>query len=237
MSSPADTPGYDDALAARYAGTVDEKPQNAFYERPATWALLPPLRGLRVLDVGCGSGWYAERLLEEGAEVVAFDASPRFVELTRARVGDRARVLRADLGEPLGFARDGEFDLAVAPLVLHYLRDWDAPLAELRRVLRPGGRLVFSTHHPFMDWTEFERDDYFATERLEDDWSVGTVTFWRRPLTAMVDALAGAGFVVERLLEPRPTDEYRRAKPDWYEKLMRTPWFLVVRARRDGAAD
>ncbi|HEV2131364.1 MAG TPA: class I SAM-dependent methyltransferase [Longimicrobiaceae bacterium] len=226
-------PVYEE-IADRYAASVDTKPQNAFYERPAMLSVLPPLAGARVLDVGCGSGWYAEYLVRQGAAVTAFDNAPRFVELTRARVGDRARVLQADLAQPLSFAPDDAFDLVLCPLVLHYVQDWRAVFAEFRRVLRPGGWLVFSTHHPFMDWQEFRTEDYFRAELLEDDWKIGTVSFYRRPLTAMSEDLAGAGFVIERLLEPQPTEEYRRADPEGYERLMKNPWFLVIRARREG---
>ncbi|HEX8691634.1 MAG TPA: class I SAM-dependent methyltransferase [Longimicrobium sp.] len=219
-------------IADQYAAAVDTKPHNAYYERPATLSLLPPLAGLRVLDAGCGSGWYAEHLVRQGADVTAFDVEPRFVELTRARAGGNARVLQGDFAQPLHFAPDAAFDLVLCALALHYAEDWEAVLAEFARVLRPGGLLVFSTHHPFMDWREFQTADYFATELLEDDWGFGAVRFYRRPLTAMVDALAGAGFVVERLVEPRPTEEFRRAYPEGYEKLLRNPWFLVIRARR-----
>lgn len=219
-------------IALQYAQQVDSRPMNAHYERPAMLSLLPPLAGARVLDVGCGSGWYAEYLLGQGAAVTSFDLDETFVALTRARVGERARVLRADLAEPLTFAADGAFDLAVAPLVLHYLRDWLPSLRELRRVLRPDGLLVFSTHHPFMDWQEFQCADYFALERLEDYWEgVGPVQFYRRPLTAISAALAEAGFCIERLLEPQPGEAYRQARPEWFERLRVSPWFLLVRAR------
>lgn len=221
------------SIADDYAAVVDSKPHNALYERPATLALLPPLAGLDVLDVGCGAGWYAERFVKQGAHVTAFDAAQRFVELTQARVGQRATVLLADLAEPLGFAADDSFDLVVCPLVLHYVEDWAAVFAEFRRVLRPGGVLVFSTHHPFMDWKLFETDDYFATELVVDEWKIGTVTFFRRPLTAMTAALASAGFVIEQIVEPQPTEAFRQADPADYEKLMKNPWFLVVRARVD----
>jgi SAM-dependent methyltransferase len=151
-------------IAGTYAQQVDARPMNAHYERPAMRALMPDVAGKQVLDIGCGSGWYAEYLLSRGAEVTAFDYDAQFVALTQARVRERALVLRADLAEPLRFAADATFDLAIAPLVLHYLHDWEPPLRELYRVLRPGGALVFSTHHPFMDWQEFERENYFATD-------------------------------------------------------------------------
>jgi len=115
---------------------------------------------------------------------------------------------------------------------MHYLKDWRGALCEFDRVLVSRGVLVFSTHHPFMDWKLFDKEDYFAVELLEDEWDIGKVQFYRRPLTAISQALDSAGFVVERLLEPQPTDEFRRAQPKEYEKLMKNPWFLCVRARK-----
>ena len=233
-----------EAIAANYAATVDSKPWNAFYERPAVVSLLPPLANAKVLDVGCGSGWYAEHFLQQGAEVTSFDFNAHFVALTQARmqnrvtVPSRVRVLQADLSQPLTFAADEEFDVAVCPLVLHYLRDWHAPLRELHRVLKPGGVLVFSTHHPFNDWKQFNTEDYFATDLLHDEWEdVGKVSFYRRPLTAMCDALHSAGFWIERILEPLPTEDFRCANPALYENLMRNPWFLVFRAVKQAAAN
>ncbi len=219
------------SIANRYAATVDDRPWNAHYERPAVISLLPPLAGAKVLDVGCGSGWYAEYLVAQGAQVTAFDLNLELVSLTRARVGHRAKVLQADLSEPLAFAADHEFDLAVCPLVMHYLRDWQSAFAELHRILKPRGVLVFSTHHPFMDWQLFKRDSYFAIDLLEDEWEdIERVDYYRRPLTAIAEDLYSAGFWIERLIEPQPTDDFRRINPGDYERLTRNPWFLVVRA-------
>lgn len=218
-------------IAATYAQQVDSRPMNAYYERPATLSLLPPLDGLRVLDIGCGSGWYAEQYVARGAQVTSFDLDAQFVALTRARLGDRATVLQANLAEPLAFAADASFDLAVAPLVLHYLRDWAPALGEIYRALAPGGRLVFSTHHPFMDWQQFKCENYFAIDLLDDYWrGIGPVQFYRRPLTAISAALLQAGFMIERLLEPAPTEGYRQASPEWFARLSANPWFLFVRA-------
>ncbi len=95
----------------------------------------------RVLEVGCGRGEFAERLAGAGIGVVAVDQSARMVELTRARGVD------AGLGDvqALPFA-DGEFDAAVANFVLYHVRDIHRALAELARVLRPGGTLVAATN-------------------------------------------------------------------------------------------
>jgi SAM-dependent methyltransferase len=99
------------------------------------------VRPRRVLEVGCGMGQFADRLAREsGAEVIATDLSGRMVELTRARDVE-ARV--ADV-QSLPFA-DGEFDCAVANAMLYHVENLDRALAELARVLRPGGRLVAMT--------------------------------------------------------------------------------------------
>jgi SAM-dependent methyltransferase len=232
-SMPEHTGACYEPIAGRYAATVDTKPWNACYERPALLSLLPPLNGTRVLDAGCGSGWYAEHMVSQGAAVTAFDLNDEFVRLTRARVGARATVLRADLSEPLAFAADEAFDLAVCPLVLHYLRDWLPVLQELHRVLRRTGVLVLSTHHPFMDWQLFKTDNYFATELLHDEWEgIGRVDYYRRPLSAITEDLSRAGFWIDRLLEPQPTDDFKRLNPAGYERLTRNPWFLFLRAQK-----
>jgi SAM-dependent methyltransferase len=96
----------------------------------------------RVLEVGCGWGEFAERVIGElGVELVAVDLSPRMVELARGRRVD-ARV--GDV-QSLPFA-DGAFDCAVANWMLYHVPDLDRALAELARVLRPGGRLVAATN-------------------------------------------------------------------------------------------
>lgn len=217
--------------AQKYAQTVDTKPWNAYYERPAVLSLLPPLENANVLDVGCGSGWYAEYLIGRGATVTAFDLNPEFVALTQSRVGQRATVLQANLAQPLDFASDGEFDVVVCPLVMHYLKDWKPAFREFYRILKPHGALVFSTHHPFNDWKLFNKEDYFAVELVEDEWEdIGKVTFYRRPLTVISQDLASAGFLIERLLEPQPTEGFRRVNPAGYERLSKNPWFIAIRA-------
>jgi SAM-dependent methyltransferase len=94
----------------------------------------------------------------------------------------------ADLSDRLPFA-DGTFDDVVASLVLHYLEDWGPTLAEMRRVLRPGGRLIASVQHPFVDYAiQNPRPNYFATTSYAEEWTFNgrsfPMIFWRRPYAA-----------------------------------------------------
>jgi SAM-dependent methyltransferase len=218
--------------ADAYARMVESKPIYAYYEQPAVLSLLPALASTAVLDAGCGSGRYTEFLVSQGASVTAIDLDPDFVRLTKKRVSEQARVLQADLTKPLDFAREGEFDTVVCSLVMHYLKEWPATLQEFRRVLKPQGILVFTTQHPFSDWTRYHTEDYFSFERVEDEFDCGEVSLYRRPLTMISRDLDETGFYIERLLEPQPTEELRRVDQDEYERLSKNPCFLVVRARK-----
>jgi SAM-dependent methyltransferase len=95
----------------------------------------------RVLDVGCGRGEFAERLLRAGVEVVALDQSERMVGLTRGRGVD------ARLGDVQALPfEDGEFDVVVANFMLYHVPDVGLALSEVARVLHGGGRLVAATN-------------------------------------------------------------------------------------------
>ena len=93
------------------------------------------------------------------------------------------------------------------PLVLHYLRDWTAPLAELRRVLKAGGRLIISVNHPLLYKWINPGADYFAVAQWSEEYTFSgqraVLTYWHRPLHAMTDAFTGAGFRLSVLSERR----------------------------------
>ena len=228
MPSPNPDPGYDDH-AESYERHAAESPYNAWYDRPAMLDLLGDVDGLRVLDAGCGPGFYAEELIGRGAEVVAFDRSPAMVELAQARVGGGASIRVHDLAQPLDWLEDASFDAALMALVLHHVDDRVAALREIHRVLRPGGHLAISTHHPTADWLRLG-GSYFDVEVVEETWSRGwTIRYWRMPLTVLCDDFVRAGFSIERLVEPRPAPGMAEVFPAHYEKLDREPGFINFR--------
>ena len=222
-----------DAMSEVYRNGNSRGSFNAHYERPATIALLGNVAGMRVLDAGCGPGALTEWLVGHGAAVTAVDVSPEMARIARERVGDRASVLVADLAGPLPL-QTGSIDVVVASLALHYIADWDVPLGEFHRVLAPGGAVVFSTHHPAMDWRLHSPDDYFAVKQVSERWALGTdgafdVTFWRRPLTAITESVYRAGFLIERLVEPAPVPELADVDADDDRRLRTNPTFLFFR--------
>jgi SAM-dependent methyltransferase len=223
-----------EALAERYAQRIDVKPHNALYERPATLSLLPDVEGKQVMDAGCGPGVYSELLVERGADVIAIDVSPAMVEQARRRLGEKVSVLQANLEEPLTFAESDSFDLIVSPLVLDYIADLPSIFKEFYRVLRSPGHLVFSIGHPFGDFLRHNEGSYFETRLVQETWhgfgGEVNVPFFRRPLEAIVSPLFDAGFFVDRLLEPMPTEEFKRVEPEDYEKIKKQPGFMTIRA-------
>jgi len=226
-----------ETLAEAYAAVIDTKPHNAYYERPATLSLLPEVKGKRVLDAGCGPGVYSEWLIEHGAEVVAVDASPKMIELAKQRLGTMADVRQADLSKPFAFLDSSSFDVVLSPLVLEYIEDWRSTFAEFHRVLRPAGYFVFSVTHPLFDYLYFKSNNYFETELVGSEWRGFKpvrvhVPSFRRSLGETLNPLIEAGFQLETILEPKPTDEFRKADPKHYEELSRQPCFLCVRARK-----
>ena len=233
---------YDD-FAERYAESARTKPHNAEYDRPAVLSLLPDVDSKMVLDAGCGPGIYAEILLERGATVTAFDVTQKFVDITKARVGERATVFKHDIMQPFTFAEDNTYDVIICPLVLDYIEEWQPIFEEFRRVLKVGGVAVISHGHPMGDWNWLKRRKpevakrYFDTEAFSIAWGgfgdpKPVIHSFRRPLSAMLNPMIAAGLQLDYVLEPLPTESFQALDPQGYDELMREPGFIVLRMRK-----
>lgn len=229
-SSPSyigQVPQYD-VFADGYLEHAAHGIYNAHYDRPACLDLLGEVRGKRILDVACGPGLYAEELVKRGAEVVGFDQSPRMIELCRQRV-PQGEFRVHDLASPLDWLTDDSFDLVLFALAYEYVDDRIAALKELRRVLKSSGALVLSRQHPTSDWLA-NGGSYFETRVIEETWSKGWhLRYWLSPLQRTCDEFNRAGFLIEKLIEPQPTNEAANIDADTYERLQMAPGFIAFR--------
>ncbi|QPV64210.1 methyltransferase domain-containing protein [Halosimplex litoreum] len=146
-----------------------EAPWRAQILWPTIDELLPNLDGRRVLDAGCGDGTHAAALADRGADVVGVDASDGMIDTARERYGDRDRVEfhRADLAEGLDSLADDDFDLVLCQHVLSHVPDLEAVAAAFARLVRPGGSVVLSTHHPFHEYLVVREESYPDTRAID----------------------------------------------------------------------
>jgi SAM-dependent methyltransferase len=211
----------------KYAKNVENHPYHRLYNHPALLSLLPLVKDKTVLDAGCGTGFFSEYFVNQGAVVTAIDITPQMVERTRTRVPS-ATVLQADLSKPLPLEK--QFDLVFSSLTLQYLEDWQHVFAEFARVLNASGQILFSVHHPFEEF-KTSGENYFAVEKRERSGSAGKQISFRRSLSSITDTLYQTGFAIERVLEPLPTPEFAEADSEGYAQLVKFPGLLVVLAR------
>ena len=225
------------SLADTYARLSARNPVQTHYDRPAILGLIGDIRGKRALELGCAAGLLTEQLVHAGADVLAIDREPQLVARAAERLAGRADIVVADLEEPFDGVPTGSVDAVVASLVLHYLEDWGPLLTELRRVLVPGGVLVFSVHHRITGWNLSNRTDYHRIELVNEEWDWDgrpvTASMFRRPLSAIFGELRKAGFAIDVVDEPLPSDLPERTDTRMRVALTTQPVFLFVRAVRE----
>ena len=227
---------YED-IAEDYASMVETKDANALYEKPAMLSIMPEVKGKYVLDAGCGPGVYTEWLLEHGAKVLAIDYSQRMVDITKKRTKGKCEVKVADLSKPLDFIENSSLDLVLSPLVFDYVWDWKQLFQELHRILKNDGIVLFSVGHPCFAFEDYGTDNYFETELVKSVWGSGfkkkfEMQSVRRPLTEVISSVTDAGFLIENVHEPMPTEAIKNTDPEFYHKLLRKPLFMCIRARK-----
>ena len=215
-----------------YAAVVDRKPIHTLYERPNTWALLPKhLNGLQVLDLGCGTGWYAEQLIQEQAQVTAIDISNQMVTLTKQRIQNRGTCIQLSAETIASYFPPESFDLIIAPLVIHYIKDWKHLFQQIATLLKNNGYCIFSTHQPHTVASLFQLPDYFATQLIEDKWDSPPVTvhYYHQPLAQLFTSIHQSGLILDRFIEPEPSDLMLKSDSKLYYQLKKSPWFLFCR--------
>jgi SAM-dependent methyltransferase len=215
-------------------------------EWPALRALLPDLRRCKVLDLGCGFGWFCRWAREQGAsDVVGIDVSERMLARARAGTPDPAIVYsRADM-EQLELPPK-TFDVVYSALALHYVERLHQLMAQVYRSLVTGGVLVFSVEHPIFtapsqpNWSldavgrkTWPVDRYLDEGPRSTDWLARGVIKQHRTLATYINMLVGAGFVISHVEEWGPTEEQIAAEPSWSDERQRPPFLIMAAANRE----
>lgn len=236
-----DDPAFFDGYSRlpRSVGGLDAAP-----EWPVLRSMLPEVRGRRVVDLGCGYGWFCRWVREAGAaDVLGVDVSEKMLERARSELADPAiTYARADL-ETIELPVD-RFDLAYSSLALHYIADVARLMREIYDSLVAGGSFVFSTEHPILMASRnasWQRDDggrriwpvdsYHDEGPRTTEWFTPGVVKYHRTLATTLNSLIDAGFTITRVEEFGPTPEQIAADPA-LEKERDRPMFLLVSARR-----
>ncbi|MDC5821808.1 class I SAM-dependent methyltransferase [Vibrio europaeus] len=223
--------------ALKYSEVVKDNIYNALLERPSTLALLGDVKGKAVVDMGCGSGIYAQWFLEHGvSNLTCVDLSAEMIDLVKSEYGNRLTAYVQDLSKGLPNEASSSADIIVCPLVLHYIEDLNVVLKDVYRVLKPGGYIVFSTHHPFADFECTISGNYFERERVTEDWNtVGDpveVSFYRRSLSEISDAVTSSGLVISRISEGEVDERAKAISEEAYQYLKRNPNFIFFRCEK-----
>ena len=148
-------------------------------EMPAVLGLLEDVKGKKILDLGCGSGIYAKLLTKKGAIVKGFDISPEMIRI--AKQENPNLDLKVGTADKIPF--NEKFDIVLASLVVHYIKDWSKMFKEIRRVLKDEGILIFSTGNPMSESVERVKykgktfrvyGGYFNERKLHYKWDTPT---------------------------------------------------------------
>ncbi len=198
-----------------------------------------------VLDVGCGDGQVARLSVTVGARrVIGVDPTWNQVVVARQRAGGPAYAGAGAAALPFASAR---FDAVVACLVFEHIRDVDDAIAEVARVLRPGGRFLFFLNHPLLQTPNSGWIDDQVLDPPEQYWRIGPyliedetieevekdvfIPFIHRPLSRYVNAMAANGLLIERMDEPVPPPGFI-ARAAEYAEAATIPRLLFLRARK-----
>lgn len=226
---------------------------------PTFLQMLPPIAGLRGLDIGCGEGTNTRHLAQTGAKMSAIDIAPTFIAHARAAEHDDPLGIDFQIGSATALPfLDHAFDFVTAFMCLMDMPDQDVVLAEVQRVLKPNGFLQFSILHPCFTAPKrkvlrgpdgavsgIEVGDYFATNHGSvDTWSFSTppdderrgiapfhIPRFNQTLSGWVRLICQAGLIIEEFGEPRASETLVREVPRLADTRI-APTFLHIRARK-----
>lgn len=236
---------YDDAPFFEKYSQMDrsKKGLDAAGEWHALRAMLPPLAGKRVLDMGCGFGWHCQYAMEQGAvSATGIDISENMLEQARAKNRFEAVHYHCMPMEDANFARDS-FDMVISSLALHYVASFADICRKVHQCLSKGGDFVFSVEHPVFtaqgtqDWyydaqgniLHWPVDKYFTEGPRHATFLGESITKYHKTLTTYMNTCINTGFELKEIVEPQPAPHLLHSIPAMEDELRR-PMMLLVAA-------
>jgi len=213
-------------------------------EWPAARSLLPDLQRKRVLDLGCGFGWFARWARKYGAaHVLGLDLSENMIARAKADTDDLGiQYAIADL-EHVELP-EASFDFAYSSLVLHYVENFERLAITLFRTLAPHAHFIFTIEHPIYmapthpGWSVDKEgrktwpiNCYSIEGPRTTDWLAKGVVKHHRTIGTTLNTLIGGGFTIRHVLEWAPSADQIAEHPELAEELER-PMILIISARR-----
>jgi cyclopropane fatty-acyl-phospholipid synthase-like methyltransferase len=217
---------------------------NEIFEQLAMLSLLPDLKGLSILDLGCGAGELCRRMVDLGAkEVIGVDISRNMLELARKDVTSGVTFQNKAM-EDLEFSPE-TFDLVVSSLAFHYVADLRDMFEKIYLWLKPAGLLLFSIEHPISTssqgihhgWIKDSSGhklywpvDCYGQEGIrESHWFIEGVIKYHRTISTIINTLINSGFTIKAMVEPVASEQDER---EWavLKEARRRPPFLIVKA-------
>jgi ubiquinone/menaquinone biosynthesis C-methylase UbiE len=210
---------------------------------PYQIAMCGDVAGKKLLDVGCGSGYFSRAMAERGAQVTGIDISPRMIQHAQEAGGSGITYQVLDAARIERTFAVASFDMATACLTMQDVPEPAVALKAIAKVLKPGARFVSSIEHPFssVPFRQWERDAkkdkkwlcvdrYFERGALPYTWKKWSYEFTTRALHVTleqwIDWTVDAGFAIRALREPKPTEQAVREHPDLADAA-RVPYFLI----------
>ena len=222
-----------------------ERGFNRAIEEPAVYSLMPSLKGLRVLDLGCGFGKFVSFCLQnEAAFVLGTDISHNMISEARKNIKDPRASFEVVATEDFE-TNECPFDLVVSSMCFHYIKEIELVFEKVSSILDAGGNFIFSVEHPICTsllegWCSSEGvrkkhwpvDDYRRESLRVSRWFVDGVVKYHRTIETYINALIDAGFAIKRLLEPGPTEESVAERPELSDHMRRPPILVLSAAKK-----
>lgn len=219
---------------------------NNLFEIPALFSMMPDLNGKKVLDLGCGFGEHCRRFVNDGADqVTGIDISEKMLDVARKENSD-SKISYINLAMEDIAQLNERFDVIISSLAFHYVEDFSGVVKNIYKMLYEGGLFIFSQENPLCTchsggdrWTRDEKGEkiylnlanYGVEGERESVWFVNNVKKYHRTFSTIMNTLIEAGFHIEKMIEPLPTDQLLEEYPE-YKDLFHKPDFLLIKAKK-----